>query len=113
MEEIDTSVPKYDLAKYDQLSVRIPTKGVDTLGSNRMTWPIVKVRVVGSEGVNDGSGAVRVPTMDREAVLVPLEAYLRTWASVMVPARVRLNDESAAWIPYDNPDSAFPLLSRN
>jgi hypothetical protein len=113
MEETDTSVPKYDLAEYDQLSVGIPTNGIEMLESNRMTCPIVKVRVVGSDGVNDGSGDVRVPTMDREVVLFPAAAYARTWSSVMVPARVRLKDESKAWIAYDKPDSAFPLLSRN
>jgi hypothetical protein len=61
---MDTSVPKYDFAEYHQLDVRIPTNGSETLASNRMTCPIVKVSVVGREGLNDGSGEVRAPTRD-------------------------------------------------
>jgi hypothetical protein len=61
---METSVPKYDFAEYDQLDVRIPTKAVVTLGSKRMTCPIVKVSVVGREGLNDGSGEVRAPTRE-------------------------------------------------
>jgi hypothetical protein len=61
---METSVPKYDLAEYDQLDVRIPTNGSEMLASNRMTCPIVKVSVVGRDGLNEGSGEVRAPTRE-------------------------------------------------
>jgi hypothetical protein len=62
---METSVPKYDLAEYHQpeAGIVIPTKGVGTLESKRMVRPSVKVSVVGMEGLRDGTGNVRVPTI--------------------------------------------------
>jgi hypothetical protein len=80
IESIETSVSKYDLAEYHQSSpeIGIPTKGDGTLESKRMTRPIVSDSTVGTEGLKEGRGNVRAPTIEIVYGFGPLEAICLT-----------------------------------